>query len=107
MPDDLNLKGPPARQRGLSLGMISFLLLVVNTAGVFWAQWVVGGGVDSGIPFLAFLGGVTLPLFFVTLALSVTSIVRRRGYIPGAVTTVISLGVLIWAIYGFLESQVF
>lgn len=107
MPDDLNLKEPPARRRGLSLGMISFLLLVVNTAGVFWALWVVGDGVDSGIPFVAFLGCVTLPLFFVTLAVSVTSIVRKRGYIPGAVTTMISLGVLVWAVYGFLESQVF
>jgi hypothetical protein len=107
MPDDLNLKEPPAQRRGLSLGMISFLLLRVNTAGVFWALWVVGDGVDSGIPFVAFLGGVTLPIFLVTLAISVASIVRRKGYVPGLVTTVISAGVLIWAIFGFLESQVF
>lgn len=31
----------------------------------------------------------------------------RTIYVLGVVTTVISVGVLVWAIYGFLESQVF
>lgn len=98
---------PRARRRWLSLGMISFLLLVVNTAGVFWALWVVDDGVDSGIPFFYYLFSVTFPLFLATLACSVTAVIRKRGFIPGAVTTIISLGVLAWAVYGFLESQVF
>ncbi|WP_142036655.1 hypothetical protein [Arthrobacter sp. SLBN-100] len=107
MPDQHTLTGPPARRRWLSLGMISFLLLAVNTAGVFWALWMVGGGVDSGIGFFYYLSGVTFPLFLVTLTCSVTSVIRKKGRIPGTVTTVISLGVLAWAVYSFLDSQVF
>lgn len=97
----------PNAARRLSLGMLSLLLLAVNTAGVFWAVWIVGGGVDSGIPFFYYLACVTFPLFLLTLACSMTSMIRRRGFIPGTVTTVICLAVLAWAVYSFLESQVF
>lgn len=106
MAEDLNLKKPPAR-RWLSKGAISLMLLVVNTATVFWAAWAVGDGVDSGIGFFYFLSAVTFPLFIVTLVLAVMSVIRKKGYIPGAITAVISLGVLAWAVYSFLESQVF
>ena len=96
-----------APRRWLSMGAISLMLLALNTAGVFWAAWIIGGGVDSGIPFFYFLSGVTFPLFITTLVLAVIAVVRRRGRIPGAITSVISVGVLAWAVYSFLESQVF
>lgn len=98
---------PRAPRRWLSMGAISLMLLALNTAGVFWAAWVVGGGVDSGIPFFYYLSGVTFPLFITTLVLSVIAVAKRRGRIPGAVTAVIWVGVFAWALYSFLESQVF
>lgn len=87
--------------------MISLVMLALNTAGVFWAAWVVGDGVDSGIGFFYYLMGVTFPLFIATLACSVIAAIRNKGRIPGAVTSVISIGVFAWLVYSFLESQVF
>lgn len=55
-----------ARRRRLSTGAISLMLLALNTAGVFWAVWVVGSAVDSGIPLFYFLASVTFPLFIFT-----------------------------------------
>lgn len=98
---------PRVSRRWLSMGTISLMLLALNTAGVFWAAWVVGGGVDSGIPFFYYLSGVTFPLFITTLVLAVIAVAKRRGRIPGATTAVISVGVFVWAVYSFLESQVF
>jgi hypothetical protein len=108
MPDEQILPSPPTRRRlRLTLGMISLVLLAVNTAGVFWAVWMVGDGVDSGIGLFYYLAGITFPLFLVSLACSLVAVIRKKGRVPGAVTSVISVGVLAWAVYSFLESQVF
>lgn len=98
---------PAARRRWVSIGAISLMLLALNTAGVFWAVWVVGGGVDSGIPLFYFLAGVTFPFFIFTAVLAVIAVVKRKGRVPGAITAVISVGVFTWMVYSFLESQVF
>lgn len=79
--------------------------------GVFWALWAVGDGADSGIGLLYFLFTVTFPAALATIALGVVSLVRRRRRrrrrrrVPGAIA--LTSGVLIWFLYGFLESQVF
>ncbi|PNI08358.1 hypothetical protein CXX84_10510 [Arthrobacter sp. AFG7.2] len=73
------------------MGATSLMLLVVNTATVFWAAWAVGDGVDSGIGFFYFLSAVSFPLFIVTMVLAVISVVRKKGYVLGAMTAVISL----------------
>lgn len=99
--------GPAARRRWPSMGAISLVLLALNTAGVFWAVWVVGTGVDSGIPLFYFLMSVTFPLFIFTTVLAVIAVVKRKGRAPGAITAVISMGVFAWLVYSFLESQVF
>lgn len=84
------------------MGAISLMLLALNTAGVFWAAWVVGGGVDSGIPLFYFLASVTFPLFLFTAVLAVIAVVKRKGRVPGAITAVISGGVFAWLAYSFL-----
>ncbi|WP_406638134.1 hypothetical protein [Pseudarthrobacter quantipunctorum] len=93
--------------RKLNAGLLALLILVLNTAGVFWAVWAAGDGVDSGIGLVHFLLTVTFPAALATIALGVVSLVRRRGRVPGTIALSISSGVLIWFVYGFLESQVF
>ncbi|MCD5341203.1 hypothetical protein LR392_03045 [Arthrobacter sp. AK04] len=93
--------------RKLNAGLLALLILVLNTAGVFWAVWAAGDGVDSGIGLVYFLLTVTFPAALATIALGVVSLVRRRGRVPGTIALSISSGVLIWFVYGFLESQVF
>ncbi|MEV7132102.1 hypothetical protein AB0N24_04355 [Arthrobacter sp. NPDC093128] len=93
--------------RKLNAGLLSLLILVLNTTGVFWAVWAVGDGVDSGIGLFYFLFSVTFPATLATIALGVVSVVRRRGRVPGTIALTITAGVLIWFVYGFLESQVF
>ena len=93
--------------RKLNAGLLALLILVLNTAGVFWAVWAVGGGVDSGIGLFYYLFSVTFPAALATIALGVVSLVRRRGRVPGTIALTITSGVLIWFVYGFLESQVF
>ena len=91
----------------LNAGLLALLILVLNTAGVFWAVWAAGDGVDSGIGLVYFLLTVTFPAALATIALGVVSLVRRRGRVPGTIALSITSGVLIWFVYGFLESQVF
>jgi len=93
--------------RKLNAGLLALLILVLNTAGVFWAVWAAGDGVDSGIGLVYFLLTVTFPAALATIALGVVSLVRRRGRVPGTIALSITSGVLIWFVYGFLESQVF
>ena len=93
--------------RKLNAGLLALLILVLNTAGVFWAVWAAGDGVDSGIGLVYFLLTVTFPAALATIALGVVSLVRRRGRVPGTIALTITSSVLIWFVYGFLESQVF
>ena len=93
--------------RKLNAGLLALLILVLNTAGVFWAVWAVGGGVDSGIGLFYYLFSVTFPAALATIALGVVSLVRRLGRVPGTIALTITSSVLIWFVYGFLESQVF
>ena len=93
--------------RKLNAGLLALLILVLNTAGVFWAVWAAGDGVDSGIGLFYYLFSVTFPAALATIALGVVSLVRRRGRVPGTIALTITSGVLIWFVYGFLESQVF
>ena len=93
--------------RKLNAGLLALLILVLNTAGVFWAVWAAGDGVDSGIGLVYFLLTVTFPAALATIALGVVSLVRRRGRVPGTIALSITSGVLIWFVYGLLESQVF
>ena len=98
--------------RKLNAGLLALLILVLNTAGVFWAVWAAGDGVDSGIGLVYFLLTVTFPAALATIALTGRTLVsqwfvRRRGRVPGTIALSITSGVLIWFVYGFLESQVF
>jgi len=70
--------------RKLNAGLLALLILVLNTAGVFWAVWAVGDGVDSGIGLFYYLFSVTFPqpLPLSPWALSVSSVAEAAFRAP-------------------------
>jgi hypothetical protein len=90
-----------------TVGLLALMLLILNTAIFTFSYFAVGNGVDAGIGLGSLAIFFTLPLALYTIFLGILSLTGKQGRIPGTIALSITSAVLLFAIYEFLETQVF
>lgn len=88
-----------------SAGMVALSLMILNVAAFFWAQWMVGGGVDSGIGLVVFMMYFNVPVLIVTIITAVVAVTKKKGTIPGAIALAASTGIVLLGVWGFVSTQ--
>jgi hypothetical protein len=90
----------------VTIGLLALIILIVDASVLLWAFWAAGDGVDSGLLWVGIFLVFNVPATCLVVILGVASLVKKSGRVPGAVALVISAGALIFAVHGFVTTQI-
>ena len=88
-----------------SVGMVALVLMILNVAAFFWARWMVGGGVDSGIGLVVFMMYFNVPVLIVTIVTAIVAVRKKKGTLPGAIALAAGTGIVLLGVWGFVSTQ--